>query len=718
MISFSENTISRTSYTVKLEVEKMEKGELTLEDILSNNDIIQDIKSNPNSDFIKFFTNDIIIKLVDYSLKMPKSDDPKIAYQYPFNATEILCSNIFIMPDKFISEGKDIDTNNINDNEENEKNSQNYNTIMNSNEDELQKNNIDKDNNKMDEKKENEESKEDINNNNDDNDNNNCNKNKINDEKEKITKNIMKYNIIDYLFDFLKESNSENNSNYVLVGYYNKILNNLIDNQSEKIINYTYNYPDKDKLNFFSLFINHMSKKAICNILLKILLYENEQIPDLYDKKIIVSQNIVKELQNTDDNIKYENICNTICKALENKKLFQIFMKDENFIKILFELLNDTKNDKNKSNNILNLHIKINEQILKNFERKFTHDIYEENQNDFLKAILGNDIKNIIDEKEEKNYIIDQSIIKDILKIIFNILKDNKFNFLNDLPEICNNHEFISTYEQKQQKLSMKKLLQVEYIRSLLDLLVNSYAMNFQKKEIISIIEILKDLDIFWTLHYLFFAFPFCNILQVYYSQIIDIITNIYTPDSLVKYFLLDNNNKNLTSYIIQHILEKCKFIYNSKRKALNPCLIYEINILNQLMDCNNDEVQSINEHDKDLSVFNEVLSDELNTVLKAKILYKENGSGEVPIGTDDTHKYTPIVEIIDSGKKIYEIYMKGGDYKQALSKRYENVKNEKDNDKSEIENGKKEQIINKEFNELINKPIQILNDNKKIEAK
>ncbi len=370
MFPLNGNKFAKPSFLFSQEIAKMNRNELLLEDILSNNDIVQDIKDNPNSPFLHFFHIENILKLIDYSLKIPKNkDDYKICYQFPFNATEILCSNNPLIQEKFFYEVKNI---NLNNNEKKD----NRNDIKNIN--------INFQNYKGIEKIEN----------------------------QKIGE--ISYIIIDYIFDFLKESNLENNSNYVLVGYFNKILNNLIDNQSEKMINYIYNYPDKDKLNFFSLFINHMSKKAICNILLKILLYENEQIPDLYDKKIIVSQNIVKELQNTDDNIKYENICNTICKALENKKLFQIFMKDENFIKILFELLNDTKNDKNKSNSILNLHIKINEQILKNFERKFTHDIYEENQNDFLKAILGNDIKNIIDEKEEKNYIIDQSIIKDI----------------------------------------------------------------------------------------------------------------------------------------------------------------------------------------------------------------------------------------------------------------------------------------------------------------
>ena len=74
-------------------IEKMDKGELTLEDILKEDNIIQDIKNNNDSKFINFFTNEKIKKLIDYSIKYPSQDEHNIGYKYPFNATEILCSD-------------------------------------------------------------------------------------------------------------------------------------------------------------------------------------------------------------------------------------------------------------------------------------------------------------------------------------------------------------------------------------------------------------------------------------------------------------------------------------------------------------------------------------------------------------------------------------------------------------------------------------------------
>ena len=76
--------------TITQYLDKMNKGELTIEDILDNDDIIQEIKTNQNSKLLSFFSNDIFQKLIDYSIKMPSQNDNKIGHKFPFNATEIL----------------------------------------------------------------------------------------------------------------------------------------------------------------------------------------------------------------------------------------------------------------------------------------------------------------------------------------------------------------------------------------------------------------------------------------------------------------------------------------------------------------------------------------------------------------------------------------------------------------------------------------------------
>ena len=75
-------------------IEKMKNNQLTIENILENDDIIQDLKTNQNSQFLYMISNEVIRKLIDYATKMPSSDDQKIGHKYPFNAAELLsCDN-------------------------------------------------------------------------------------------------------------------------------------------------------------------------------------------------------------------------------------------------------------------------------------------------------------------------------------------------------------------------------------------------------------------------------------------------------------------------------------------------------------------------------------------------------------------------------------------------------------------------------------------------
>ena len=51
-------------------IEKMKRGELTLELVLEEDEIIQDLKTNPSSQFINMLSTEAIRKLIDYSTKI------------------------------------------------------------------------------------------------------------------------------------------------------------------------------------------------------------------------------------------------------------------------------------------------------------------------------------------------------------------------------------------------------------------------------------------------------------------------------------------------------------------------------------------------------------------------------------------------------------------------------------------------------------------------
>ena len=85
-------------------IEKMKNGQLTLENILEEDEIVQDLKNNPSSQFLSMISNEAIRKLIDYATKMPASDDQKVGHKFPFNATELLCCDNSSITDRLMNE--------------------------------------------------------------------------------------------------------------------------------------------------------------------------------------------------------------------------------------------------------------------------------------------------------------------------------------------------------------------------------------------------------------------------------------------------------------------------------------------------------------------------------------------------------------------------------------------------------------------------------------
>ena len=85
-------------------IEKLKNNQLTIENVLEEEDIIQDLKLNSNSQFLSILSNEAIRKLIDYATRMPSSDDQKIGHKYPFNATEILCADNSSIQERIMNE--------------------------------------------------------------------------------------------------------------------------------------------------------------------------------------------------------------------------------------------------------------------------------------------------------------------------------------------------------------------------------------------------------------------------------------------------------------------------------------------------------------------------------------------------------------------------------------------------------------------------------------
>ena len=614
---------------------KLRNNELTLENILEEDEIINDLKFNTESEFLNFITEDKIKKLIDYSTKLPISDTYDIGYKYPFNATEILCSENENFQKKFMQEKRFISKKKLKEKLD-------------------RVNRIKKDGFifqlfKVINKVKNNDINDDI---------LNMNKDTIDEKEEfdidklseqeilelKPDKNLgnrIIYENVDYLLHFLKES-EEVKENYVLVGYFYKILNCLINIHGMTIVYYLFDYPKKDEFDVLNILVENMNRKSMCDIVRKLITFEDD-----------------------------------------------LMIKFREYI------------------SILQLLIKINENILQHFQNNSSDGL---NFNEVDEFLYGSSFPK---EKSVSSKNDNSENLKNFLLFMFEILEKNKFNFFSDLGvEDCSESgEFISTFLEKQKKIGLLKIKQTEYILTLINIFSNSFGAKYHEKNINTLIDIINKKNILWNLHEMFFLYPHSNLYQNIYKGILEIVTNENTPKSLVDAFFFENNDKKINLidfYIEKEISDEMKLNHPlTNIYTFNPCFAFLNSFLYKIYTSKNNEIRKIIEENNDIHPFMEIMVEEFESFFNYKLLYKDpldalcsNISVKEepsPFGSKN------IYEIFEENCKIFKNYKSGEDYKSLLEEKKKRIEKEQGDNKSE-KNKENEDIEN-------NKGIQYIDD-------
>ena len=506
------------------------------------------------------------------------------------------------------------------------------------------------------------------------------------DEEQQQKEIVIIYDNIDYLLGFLKES-EETKTNYVLVGYFYKILNHLFNSQQSKIIQYLFDYPKKNEFDVLGLMVKNMRRKSMGEIINKLLLFQDDSGDEFLPKKLELLEKVLEELKETDEEDKYECICSTLESTFYNKGFFIEFMKVPKLLELIYSILENTKNDSKKLIAILRLLINIHENILKNEEDRCTISLAPENPMDFLSMFNGT---YNLDEGNQKDSDPDLQKTVDvlILKLISFIEKSN-LNFMNDLDDYISkeNNEFMSTYQVSQKKLGMKKLTQVEFFRTIIDVLINTYAkfdVDQIRNSVINIFNIAQEKKIFWKLHNMFFDFPFCNLYQSLYLQIIDIILNDNSPKELIEYTFKEKegeNEKNLIEMLINKVVNEMQFKYTSSGNiSFHPNYSFEVSILNKVLASSNAYLKELINDNKNLLAFDKILGQEIDNIFNQKLLL--NPEKDITMGPnipfdkeEPSLKYfgkKNFMELLEEDNSIYSVYLKGEDYETLLSEKKE----------------------------------------------
>ena len=816
MIPFLNMRIYRNfSKNLTVFVDKMKQNELKVEDILDEDEIVQDVKSNPSTELMPFFSTEIIKKLIDFSTKMPNVPtddktkvDKKIGFKFPFNATEILCSDNATIMDLFVklndkneeesneknSEEKNEEEDKKNE-EENEKEKVNENEKKDDDEkkDENEKNEEKKDE-KVDEKKEeekkdekvdekkdekvdekveekkeekveekkdekkdekdekekveekkdekkdenkedkkdeekkedkkeeekdekekveekkeeaqNEEKKEEDQNNdsyeeilpqaidteNQKEDTVNQKEDTVNQKEETEIKKDSK-SILEYFFDFLANTpNTDSEEIYVLTGYFQRILNHLITSKGSIVIPFIFDSPQNIPDNL----IKHLNKKSIAEIVNKILTYNDDSIKDLNEKKKLFITKILQDLNETNIELKFECICSLLISCLDKKEFFNLFMNENSLIELLYSSIN--KCEGKKLRNLINILIKINENILSNFDKPVTPNLIPENPMDLLNMIKNYGLDNNTEEENQQPSNNEENL-KNYLNFLFKVLKENSFAFLDDLNKFEDNNQIETTYQRNQKKLGLKKLAQIEFFRSIIDICVNSYAKKYFTENVEDIIKIANEKNIFWILNEIFLNFEFNNIFQTYYQQLFTIILNQESPEILINsVFENTKENKKLIPILTEHLLKQMKFKYNSNNEVESGFFSTEIQILDNISTSENIFVKKFIENEENYKVFNECFSSDINSIFKQKLYFNPENDISNPLSNEpENEPFIPnksLNEIIQEDLNIYNEYKNGGDYKKLIEEKKEREKIEREKFNKENQNNSQE-IVN-----------------------
>ena len=429
---------------------------------------------------------------------------------------------------------------------------------------------------------------------------------------------------------------------------------------------------------------------------------------------------VLDELKETKEQYKYECICSIIESDFYNKSFVNDFMKEEKFIEKLYNILDESGELPKKQIAVMKLLIRINENILKNIEGRCTTPVEQENPMEIINMFnnYGMEDNNNKDVDADMN-----QIIKKIMVNLFNCLEKNKFNFLDDLDDCSSkeNSEFKTTYLMNQKKMGMKKIAQIELFRTIIDIIVNGYSKCNMEEQSLKLLDIIKEKKLFGKINKLFFDFPFCNLYQAYYSQIIDIAINELSPKILIESVFEEKNEKeekNLIQTLIDNSLNNIKFTFESTKTAFHPNFSFEVSLLTKIFASTNEHLKNLIKDNKNLEVFNKVLGDEVKKIFDQKLLLSDN---DVQFSAqEETEEKKPSVffgkrtfmDLMEQDIGIYKVYLEGGDYEKALNEKIENEKKEQEELEKELEEKK-----NKEEDGYFNEEEEE-EDNKKMDLK
>ena len=511
------------------------------------------------------------------------------------------------------------------------------------------------------------------------------------------------YNILEYLFKFLDTPPSEDN--YVLMGYFAKLINNLLKDKPDILLGYIFT----KKPEIIKKLIIHINRKSIGNIIENFIMNLNDDIFAVSNNYIIeICNSLIEGLNNNEtDERGIEVICDLLINSMvtSSKNNFGLLLHSEGLIEKLQATIEKFMNEKqdDKVTYLIKLLIKINETLLKDFENKVTKNFtFDETENEIINIIRsidrGGSAYDTLNNKSDLSGT-GISVLKKNPERLIKLTEKTVDIIINDImkeDEDKKEEIIINVFsDKKTRKFGVKSLYEWELLRTIFDLYVNFYAINEQKENIDVIIRKIAESKLFSKFIKLYFYYSMNNIFQNRVNEIVSIIINEYSPSDLVKaLFEIETDfSNNFIALLVNDIRNNTKFSYEPSNNKMNSALMAtNCDLLKQISNSTNPIILELLEKDKNIKFFIDHFVNKISEKFSKKLLYAdlEESSSKVdfmnplydnfdnkPIESETKFSKHSINEEINLYFLVYDKYLKGEDYSSLLKE--EDEKEEKE---------------------------------------
>ncbi len=256
-----------------------------------------------------------------------------------------------------------------------------------------------------------------------------------------------KIDLLDHLFSFLE---TDRDLNYVLVGYFSKFLNLLLNKFPHKIIGYIYN----ERQDILEKILQHCDKKSLSEVAPKILLVESYLSGSEKDKATSLS------IEKSNTSNAFANLSSPLNLNLESILATRKTMLIKLFKKLII------KDDPEKISNLANICIEVTEN------RNILEIIL--NEKSILDHLTSTLAINLNEQSDDSNFILNYNY-QEILNVFINIIRYTQVENLKT-PTYKNESEDIVNSDNDKQYESLENTLLGESVLQNLEAILRNFS--------------------------------------------------------------------------------------------------------------------------------------------------------------------------------------------------------------------------------------------------